>query len=310
MDPKPNRKTWTQTLTPVVFWRTWHAGLLGSGVVAYLTADEDTYRMHQFSGYLFAGLIAFRLLAAWTPLGKTGPFSLRFPKFQATTDKPAKIAWSRATAFRLVRPWMFLCVVACAILVGLTGVGADFMGKTMQHLHEAIGEISPLIAALHVGVVVLLLGRFSLPANFLKRMAPVGLLLVGLVGVVALAPSLALAGPQQDGVITELSRRAKAADPAFSGFNGDRGRVLFTSKNTTNADLPSCTSCHGENLKAAGAHAKTGRAIDPMAVSANKSRLTDLELVDKRFSRDCPAVLGRPCTAQEQGDIATFINGF
>ena len=44
--------------------RLWHAALAGGFLVAYVTADEDTYAMHVFSGYWVVGAIASRLLLA------------------------------------------------------------------------------------------------------------------------------------------------------------------------------------------------------------------------------------------------------
>ena len=46
-----------------------------------------------------------------------------------------------------------------------------------------------------------------------------------------------------------------------------------------------------------------------MALSANPARFTDPAEVEKRFSRDCPNVLGRACTAEEKGDYITFLSG-
>lgn len=42
--------------------RLWHAALAGGFLVAYLTADEDTYALHLFAGYVVLAAIAVRLL--------------------------------------------------------------------------------------------------------------------------------------------------------------------------------------------------------------------------------------------------------
>ena len=39
----------------------WHAWLAGSFLVAYVTADENTYAMHQFAGYAVLAAIVARL---------------------------------------------------------------------------------------------------------------------------------------------------------------------------------------------------------------------------------------------------------
>ena len=41
----------------------WHAWLGGGYLVAYLTADEDTYGMHLFAGYAVLAAVVVRLLA-------------------------------------------------------------------------------------------------------------------------------------------------------------------------------------------------------------------------------------------------------
>ena len=56
-----------------------------------------------------------------------------------------------------------------------------------------------------------------------------------------------------------------------------------------------------------GRNAKTGRPIDPVAVSANPKRFIDAAEVEKQFGRDCKNVLGRACTAREKGDYITFM---
>jgi hypothetical protein len=69
------------------------------------------------------------------------------------------------------------------------------------------------------------------------------------------------------------------------------------------------TSCHGENPSVPGKNAKTGKVIEPMAVSANPKRFTDRAEVEKWFKRNCQQVLGRECTPGEKGDFITFMAG-
>ena len=47
----------------------WHAWVGGGFLVAYVTADEDTYAMHQFAGYAVLAAIIVRLLAAMAATG-------------------------------------------------------------------------------------------------------------------------------------------------------------------------------------------------------------------------------------------------
>jgi len=130
-----------------------------------------------------------------------------------------------------------------------------------------------------------------------------------------LAASLALtfagagiAGPRED-QLAQYGSAAKAANPAFSGFSAERGKTLHTQAfSGGKADTPSCTTCHGKDVRGAG-RTPAGKAIDPVAVSAAPSRYTDPAKVEKWFRRNCNEVLGRECSAQEKGDWLTFMSG-
>ena len=121
-------------------------------------------------------------------------------------------------------------------------------------------------------------------------------------------------------VTTTLS--AKAADPAAARqailkqlqaqvggqpFSAERGKAFFYAKHTGGKPkINSCTVCHTQNPRAPG-RTRTGKAIKPMAVSANPMRFTDPRKVAKWFRRNCRTVLGRECTAREKGDFITFM---
>ena len=110
-----------------------------------------------------------------------------------------------------------------------------------------------------------------------------------------------MAGPREDKLTTYASA-AKAADPAFTGFSAARGKTLHTQVFTGGkADTPSCTTCHGNDTRAAG-RSLLGKTIDPVAVSAAPTRYTDPAKVEKWFKRNCTEVLGRECSAKEKGD--------
>ena len=68
-----------------------------------------------------------------------------------------------------------------------------------------------------------------------------------------------------------------------------------------------CATCHSEDLKRTGKHAVTGKAIEPLAPSANPKRLTDAEHIEKWFMRNCKWTLGRECTSQEKGNFLVMI---
>ena len=97
---------------------------------------------------------------------------------------------------------------------------------------------------------------------------------------------------------------ARAQSPSFAGFSAERGVRLFR---TPQGGEWSCASCHGETPTAAGRHARTSKAIKPLAPSANPERFTDVAQVEKWFRRNCGDVLKRECTAQEKGDILAWL---
>jgi len=129
-------------------------------------------------------------------------------------------------------------------------------------------------------------------------------------GLAILAPisAHADAAAERRAILDALAEEARAADPAFSGFSAAAGETLFrTAWAGGDERTPSCTACHTEDPTAMGRNAKTGRPIEPVAVSVNPDRFTDPDEVAKQFRRDCKAVLGRACTAQEKGDYITFM---
>jgi len=258
--------------------RLWHALLLGGFVVAYLTGDEDTYSMHLFAGWLVVGLVALRLLGG----------------LAAPEKSPLRLV-------RPGRPGYFTASILAALgftaVAGLTGVGADVL-PWLEDLHEGISEMSMWVAFAHVAAALALFkGRRLLMR--LKPMLPLAMLVL-----VAAQPVLA-ADPRQ-AILDSYAAQAKA-EGAFAGFSAARGEALFRSKNAVNPDAPSCASCHTDDPTRAGRHVKTGRAIEPIAVSANPKRFTDAEKVEERFTRDCKSILGRACSATEKGDYVTFM---
>ena len=119
----------------------------------------------------------------------------------------------------------------------------------------------------------------------------------------------AWADPARDALLADYASQAKAANPAFSGFSAERGQSLYTTKHAEAApETQACQSCHGEDPRQPGQNAKTGKAIDPMAVSVNAKRFTVKDDAEKWFGRNCKAVLSRDCTPAEKGDFITFLS--
>jgi len=127
-----------------------------------------------------------------------------------------------------------------------------------------------------------------------------GLTLVAVAGLAA-QPVFA---ETPDQVLSLIQREAAKAKPGFKGFSAARGENFYK---TTHGKESSCVSCHTENPAAQGKHANTGKAILPLAPSANAQRFSDPAKVEKWFKRNCNDVLGRICTAQEKGDVLTYL---
>jgi hypothetical protein len=117
----------------------------------------------------------------------------------------------------------------------------------------------------------------------------------------------ALAAPPAD-LIDRYAAEARAANPAFAGFSAERGETLHRTRyGLGKPDTPACTSCHGEDARAPG-QTRTGKAIEPMAVSVVAMRYSDPAKVEKWFKRNCTEVLGRACSALEKGDWLAWMS--
>jgi len=125
------------------------------------------------------------------------------------------------------------------------------------------------------------------------------LLLIVTAMVAALATG-ANAGPREDIIAGFTNQGAGAPNPAS-------GEKMFnTVFGTGKPDTPGCTTCHGKDPHQSG-QTRTGKSIDPMAVSKTPDRFTDKAKVDKWFLRNCQGVIGRECTAQEKVDFISFM---
>ncbi len=116
-------------------------------------------------------------------------------------------------------------------------------------------------------------------------------------------PGVTPAQAAETSAATQLERWSSQA-----GAPGDaeRGRVFFTSRH---GGEWSCGSCHGTPPVGVGKHASTGKAIDPLAPSANSRAFTDAAKVDKWFRRNCKDVLERECNAREKSDVLAYLLG-
>lgn len=104
--------------------------------------------------------------------------------------------------------------------------------------------------------------------------------------------------------LSVFTAQARQESSAFSGFSVSRGQQFFHS---THGKEWSCASCHTKSPSATGKHQVTGKTIAPLAPAVNPERFTSERKVEKWFKRNCGDVLGRPCTAQEKGDVLAYL---
>jgi hypothetical protein len=101
-----------------------------------------------------------------------------------------------------------------------------------------------------------------------------------------------------------FATQAQQENPAFVGFSAEQGQRFYA---RTHGKDWSCASCHGRSPSAIGQHVATGKTFAPLAPAANPERFTRPDKVEKWFKRNCNEVLGRPCTAQEKGDVLAYL---
>ncbi len=138
--------------------RFWHAVMFGGFIVAYATADEDTYAMHLFAGYLTLAALTVRLLAAAVaPQGSP----LRLPR-----PRPGiLLAWLRRPRGRSpLYAWMAAILLAVIGAAALSGVAADGI-VWLEDPHEAVSELSLWLVLAHAAIVLLLVHGHRLRAR-------------------------------------------------------------------------------------------------------------------------------------------------
>ena len=105
-----------------------------------------------------------------------------------------------------------------------------------------------------------------------------------------------------------LRAAALKEDPSFTGFDARRGEQIFTSEHIGKKGRPvSCVSCHTDDLTQKGENISTGKVIEPLSPVANPKRFTKVKDVKKWLRRNFKDVYKRAGTAQEKGDVITYI---
>lgn len=125
----------------------WHAWLAGSFLVAYVTADENTYAMHQFAGYAVLAAIVARLAGGLlAPPGS--PLRLARPGLK---EAPAWLTSRRGR--HPLFAWFAAALLLAVGLAALSGAVAD-SAAWMEHPHEAISEASLWVILGHIAFVI------------------------------------------------------------------------------------------------------------------------------------------------------------
>ncbi|MGE5476014.1 MAG: hypothetical protein ACM3Q1_05120 [Bacteroidales bacterium] len=126
--------------------KVWHAWVGGGFLVAYLTADEDTYSMHLFAGYAVLAAIVVRLLVAMLAPAN-GPMRMPRPSLAALRQ------WLLERRGRHpLFAWFAVALLAIVGLAAASGAVADF-ATWMEDPHEAVAEASLWVIFGHIAFV-------------------------------------------------------------------------------------------------------------------------------------------------------------
>jgi hypothetical protein len=129
--------------------------------------------------------------------------------------------------------------------------------------------------------------------NRMKSVMQLSLLVIaGVLGANSYASSVV------DSMLTEYQQQGAVMPDANSG------REIWFS---THGDR-SCSSCHSDSPLKSGSHVKTGKLIEPMALSVNPDRYQESKKIEKWFLRNCKWTLGRECSAQEKSNILSWLS--
>lgn len=139
------------------FLKLWHAWLAGGYLVAYVTADEDTYSMHLFAGYAVLAAIIVRVLAGF--VATSGPWRLPRPSI--------KSSFARLAARKGRNPlfgWFAVALLATIGMAAVLGAFADGMAW-LEDPHEAVSEASLWVIFGHIAFVTFMYGGKRLLAR-------------------------------------------------------------------------------------------------------------------------------------------------
>jgi cytochrome c553 len=119
--------------------------------------------------------------------------------------------------------------------------------------------------------------------------------------------NLSFASVVQD-YLNDLKVEAKKNNSEFTNFDTKRGETIFTSKHIGKKGKEiSCSSCHGNDFTKSSQNFFTGKVIKPLSPKTNPKRLSKLKTIKKWLRRNFNDVYKREGTAQEKGDVLTYI---
>ncbi len=132
-------------------------------------------------------------------------------------------------------------------------------------------------------------------------------ILIGL-SMFALVAQATMLNPEMQKYMSTLKSQAKSDNPNFQDFDYKRGEKIFTTEHMgKKGKLISCVSCHTDELTQNGENVSTGKLIEPLSPFANSKRFKKVKSVKKWLRRNFRDVYKREGTAQEKGDVVTYI---
>ena len=136
-------------------------------------------------------------------------------------------------------------------------------------------------------------------------MKKVGLTLAALLALVSINANADVATAQK--LADKYSVIAKNIDSSFTGPSAEEGKAFFNRELLIKGKLTACASCHTTNPANEGKHVVTGKPIRPLAPSVNDKRFSDIDKVEKNFTKHCNDITGRDCSAKEKANFITYL---
>jgi len=149
-----------------------------------------------------------------------------------------------------------------------------------------------------------------------------------LLGMLMLVACTVIRADSPQVLLGAYADQARAADAGFTGFSIERGRAFYYAEHPQpDGTLYSCASCHHQDprreqfahhdkIPCRACHFPSQRYTQahtirrqllPIAPAANPARFVELARSDMWFAKNCEFVLGRDCTAQEKGDLISWL---